>query len=294
MSNIEVGDEIEFCVNGKCLNYKVARSEEAVFLSNHTKPSQLEYENISPTNASIFEELGFDINEYEHYRWCRKIYGYSPVNKDTDKIDFPEAKNLEDLQRVIQHLVVLCEKSKIKESGVKNEKVKIEDLHIGQTVYKHGKTPGKIIALNGIHSIVSVRKRTEALLNPTLEWDVNDITLSPQFDFSDWETVHKLHQELWEWLEAHPDKDKEDWPRWKENGGDVPDCLNCCFYCEYTKHIPSYGVIDCTVCPGDWKTKSEAKSEANIPACCRGAFGIWYESDSRNVRKMAARIIKNS
>jgi len=295
MTELRDGDIIEFNVNGKRLDYKAVFTGEVAFLSNQTQISQLKQRGASACNAAIFEVLGFNIDDSEHFEWCKQIYGYTPLNEEDDNIiDFPEAKSLEDLRRVVQNLEVLCNKTnKSKKGDVKDEqKVKIEDLHIGQTVYLHGKTPGKIIAINGEMNSIVVRIRGD-VKGEKHKWHIKDITLSPGFDFSDLETVRSLHRELWEWLEARPNCSKRNWPRWKNRGGDVPLVENMCFYCEYAKIVSGEDqIIDyCRECPGDWKVKND---EMSMPPCCNGAFGIWNESDGINVRKMAAEIIKNS
>ena len=48
----------------------------------------------------------------------------------------------------------------------------------------------------------------------------------------------RLHREMWGWLTENPDKEKEDWPRWKwkwRNGGEVEGVFALCFACEYSK-----------------------------------------------------------
>ena len=207
-------------------------------------------------------------------------------------IFFGESAGESEMGKYLKHPIDFTIKLK-GEKCMENKQVNIEDLHIGQTVYLHGKTPGKITGINAeggsnyIQKHIIVRQRGSG--NKYI-WEVKNITLSPEFDFSDWETVHSLHQELWEWLEYHTNCTKEDWPRWKENGGDVPSVENYCFYCEYTKYVSRHGVRDCQVCPGDWKVKGTV----DLPPCVRGAFGIWEDSVNEDVIRKAARIIKDS
>lgn len=65
---------------------------------------------------------------------------------------------------------------------------------------------------------------------------------------------HTLYKEMWHWLASNPEKDKEDWPRWYEAGGDIPRQTNWCFACDYTnpftpdKYVPAL----CAECPLDW------------------------------------------
>ena len=60
------------------------------------------------------------------------------------------------------------------------------------------------------------------------------------------EQFKRLHQELWQWLADHPDKEKGDWPRWSRNGGDVDSVRNKCFACAL------YPDDECNNCPCDW------------------------------------------
>ena len=44
-----------------------------------------------------------------------------------------------------------------------------------------------------------------------------------------------LSIELWSWMYNHKDDVRKfEWPRWKENGGDVESCSAYCPLCEYT------------------------------------------------------------
>ena len=40
----------------------------------------------------------------------------------------------------------------------------------------------------------------------------------------------RMHRTLWKWL-AETGKEKEDWPRWKYNGGDIKSVNSRCFAC---------------------------------------------------------------
>ena len=59
-----------------------------------------------------------------------------------------------------------------------------------------------------------------------------------------------LHREHWDWIYRHPTKEKEDWPRFKHNGGDIPRPLNDCFLCEYV--LDELNRISCSLCPIEW------------------------------------------
>jgi len=55
---------------------------------------------------------------------------------------------------------------------------------------------------------------------------------------------HTLHKELWQWLADNPDKEKNEWPRWSSNGGDIGYVTARCFACNYNS--------DCVDCPLVW------------------------------------------
>jgi hypothetical protein len=55
--------------------------------------------------------------------------------------------------------------------------------------------------------------------------------------------LHSRHIELWDWLVDHPDKEKWQWPGWK----DVPAQENDCFACGYSEFKNS-----CADCPLVW------------------------------------------
>lgn len=54
--------------------------------------------------------------------------------------------------------------------------------------------------------------------------------------------------ELWGWIANNPEKEKNDWPKWKFNGGKYNKVACSCFACNYTiSRAESYG-IDCNYC----------------------------------------------
>ena len=66
---------------------------------------------------------------------------------------------------------------------------------------------------------------------------------------------HSLHRELWQWLADNPGMQKDDWPRWEINGGNVIFAYNDCFACNYASTENSlvlYRDIDCDSCPLGW------------------------------------------
>ena len=48
------------------------------------------------------------------------------------------------------------------------------------------------------------------------------------------EALYRCH-ELWYQLYMNPDKSKGDWPRWKDNGGDIEHVNAHCFACSYNQ-----------------------------------------------------------
>ena len=45
--------------------------------------------------------------------------------------------------------------------------------------------------------------------------------------------------ELWTWIKENPLRNTSDWPRYAENGGDVPAMASSCPCCEYKKQGPT-------------------------------------------------------
>ena len=112
---------------------------------------------------------------------------------------------------------------------------------------------------------------------------------APKFDFSDFETVKKLHREMWQWLEDNPTKNKEEWPRWESNGGDVPDADNECFLCEYTFRVKSDGLNCAEVCPANWLADESPEN-----GCVDTLFGAWLYASADLTRRRIAKAIKNA
>lgn len=60
----------------------------------------------------------------------------------------------------------------------------------------------------------------------------------------------ELAMEMWYWLADHPSKNKDTWPRWKENGGDLTEALTYCFFCDYVFNTLPKGTATCNKnCP---------------------------------------------
>ena len=83
--------------------------------------------------------------------------------------------------------------------------------------------------------------------------------------------AEKLHKELWGWLYKHPLKEKWDWPRWVNNGVDIPILHLYCFACQY----------DC--CPMDWNAKD----------CMDSYYRDWCHAKLPKERKNYAAIIRD-
>lgn len=49
----------------------------------------------------------------------------------------------------------------------------------------------------------------------------------------------KVHRDLWGWLAENPEKRKEDWPRWKDNGGNILNLEMLCPACALDAQSPS-------------------------------------------------------
>ncbi len=83
--------------------------------------------------------------------------------------------------------------------------------------------------------------------------------------------------ELWGWLKDTPSKEKYDWPRWTENGGDILFMSNRCPLCEYTNG-------DCKECP----------LVSFLSYCTSGGiYTKWCRAESLKTRKKYAKMIKD-
>ena len=86
-----------------------------------------------------------------------------------------------------------------------------------------------------------------------------------------------LHIELWDWLSKNPNKNKHEWPRWKNNGGDVKISYNNCFACQACNHV-------CSMCPfGDFSRKG----------CLGRLYDKWYTAKTNKKRIKYAEIIRD-
>lgn len=84
------------------------------------------------------------------------------------------------------------------------------------------------------------------------------------------------HRALWTWLSENPDKDKDNWPEWAFNGGEITrvqeaDCFCCKYMNEKTLHsFPR----NCNFCPLIWPENLAGDK------VCDDAEGLWAEWDS--------------
>lgn len=64
---------------------------------------------------------------------------------------------------------------------------------------------------------------------------------------------HTAHKELWDWLSKNPDRDTQDWPRWRKNGGEYQASWHC-FACEYDEEEGDEegDMYQCESCPLEW------------------------------------------
>ena len=89
------------------------------------------------------------------------------------------------------------------------------------------------------------------------------------------------HREQWDWHYHNPSKNKEDYPRWERNGGDIPEIKFDCFLCEYA-YTHGLGCDDCLVVwPGDTCTWR------------KGLYNKWRYAKSNSTKKKYAKMIRD-
>lgn len=93
---------------------------------------------------------------------------------------------------------------------------------------------------------------------------------------------HTGHKSLWDWLSKYPEKNKEDWPGWGVNGGEVKAVYADCFACEYNQE----DACD-EFCPLIWTNTKGNKTKD----CLSGLFGKFHFEENLKTRsKLAAKI----
>ena len=88
------------------------------------------------------------------------------------------------------------------------------------------------------------------------------------------ELAEELHTELWLWLAERPELEKQDWPRWGYNGGDIGVTTTGCFPCEYKmQNNPRDILCHCVLDFPGWRraTRSDA-------TCLGGLFWKWIHA----------------
>ena len=73
-------------------------------------------------------------------------------------------------------------------------------------------------------------------------------------DKTKYEYYRAQHMALWRWLAENPGKEKDEWPGWSYNDGQLSDVTNDCFACEYTNYPANneYRAYNCERCPIQW------------------------------------------
>ena len=96
---------------------------------------------------------------------------------------------------------------------------------------------------------------------------------------------HTNHKKLWNWLAENPDKEKSDWPEWKENGWEIKRAVSLCFACDYVKH----NCLLCYECPLIWPENKN--STRNCYDANSGLFNkYFYSRDLKERSKYAFQI----
>jgi len=97
-------------------------------------------------------------------------------------------------------------------------------------------------------------------------------------------TNHELHIKIWDWLYQNPSKDKEDWPEWDFNGGEVKEVMALCFACKEAG-INKNGYSNCHRCPIKWNGGHCENIDSE--------YAKWHDSKTDKTRKKYAKIIRD-
>ena len=78
-----------------------------------------------------------------------------------------------------------------------------------------------------------------------------------------------LTEEMWLWLSENPGKEKIDWPKWKENGGELDSERYACLCCDYAGWVPysQTQTSRCSGCPIPDNAWSDLSTETGCPCC---------------------------
>jgi hypothetical protein len=102
---------------------------------------------------------------------------------------------------------------------------------------------------------------------------------------------HTNHKKMWNWL-AKTGKDKDEWPGWEMNGGNIPayEVKNMCFACDFHLEDAQVEPLNqgCTNCPFEKGSVTLSKGEHG---CLRGLFMQWaYANTTKEGKKLARKI----
>ena len=86
--------------------------------------------------------------------------------------------------------------------------------------------------------------------------------------------VLRLVMEMWSWLAEDSSRAKYNWPRWIENGGDIPFFENDCATCEYSLQ----NTHSCSDCILPWRNGH----------CTEGEHKNWKEAKTDEDKSKAA------
>lgn len=103
---------------------------------------------------------------------------------------------------------------------------------------------------------------------------------------------YSRHIELWNFLCNNPELDKQDWVKWRINGGTYEEVIHSCFACDYvvkndpiSKLLEQRGLLDCDLCPfgyfGTYKN------------CLGGLYEEWRSETDLNKKAMLAAKIRD-
>ncbi|MBW8001739.1 MAG: hypothetical protein FVQ80_06915 [Planctomycetes bacterium] len=101
-----------------------------------------------------------------------------------------------------------------------------------------------------------------------------------------------LFREQWDWHFHHPTKFKTDWPRWKSNGGDIPDAENDCFLCEWVSSTKPNDDLCQVKCPVIWSSSS-GHCNAVGRGMPEGEFCMWERAKTPRLKKKYAKLIRD-
>lgn len=89
---------------------------------------------------------------------------------------------------------------------------------------------------------------------------------------------HTAHKQLWDWLAAHPDKYKDEWPGWEEWDEHPGSALFGCFACapaQVASKVHGDDYSRCEACPLDWAPYEFCCQEIDSGYSENGVFCQW-------------------